>query len=109
MQRVIPSIGKMFHPMEENLREEFFLALFKGAIHHIPGRAVTGMSVKQDMIDLPYHNQTSRANWMASCVITGHLVAAIRRTAEFLSGYHALFMGEGRDEIFQWQPGNAEK
>ena len=34
-----------------------------------------------------------------SCVITGHLVAVIRGTAEFRSGYHSLLMGEGWAEI----------
>ena len=36
---------------------------------------------------------------MASCVITGHLVAALRGTAEFRSGDRALLMEEGREEI----------
>ena len=41
-------------------------------------------------------------NWMASCVITGHLVIVLRGTAEFRSWDHALLMGGGRDDI-QWQ------
>ena len=36
---------------------------------------------------------------MASCVITGHLVAALCRTAEFRSGDYALLMGKGREKI----------
>ena len=39
---------------------------------------------------------------MLSCIITWHLVAALRGTAKFKSGYHALMMREGREEI-QWQ------
>ena len=38
---------------------------------------------------------------MAACVITGHLIAALRGTAEFQSGNHALFVGEGGDAIYQ--------
>ena len=34
---------------------------------------------------------------MASCVITGHLVAALLRTDEFRSGDHALLMGKGEE------------
>ena len=36
---------------------------------------------------------------MTSCVVTRHLVAALHKMVEFWSGYHALLMGEGRDEI----------
>ena len=36
---------------------------------------------------------------MESSVITVHLVVVIYGTAEFRSGYHALVMGEGREEI----------
>ena len=36
---------------------------------------------------------------MALCVTTGHLVADIRGTVEYRSVYHALFMGESRDDI----------
>ena len=34
-----------------------------------------------------------------SCIITGHLVTAVRGTEEFRSGDHSLLMGEGREEI----------
>ena len=36
---------------------------------------------------------------MASCVITGNLVAALGGTVEFRSGDHALFMREDREDI----------
>ena len=39
--------------MEDTLRGAFLLDLFKGATYQIPGRAVTGLPVKQDEIDLP--------------------------------------------------------
>ena len=63
------------------------------------------MSIKQYGIALPDLTHIAGANWTASCVITGRLVAALYGTADFRSGYHALLMGESRDEIFRW---NAE-
>ena len=39
---------------------------------------------------------------MVFYVITGNLIAALRRTDDFWSGDHALWLGEGRDEILRW-------
>ena len=100
MQRVTSNIGTEFQTIEDALRKHFLLYLFKGAIYQIPRRSVTGMPVNQAGISLPYPTETARANWTASCVITGHLVPALHGTAEFRSLYHTLFMGEGRDKIF---------
>ena len=36
---------------------------------------------------------------MASCVITVHLIAALRRTIDYQAGDRSLLMGEVRDEI----------
>ena len=58
------------------------------------------MTIKYARTTLPDPNQTSGANWTVSCIITRHLIAALRRTAEFWSGYYALLIGEGRYEIF---------
>ena len=102
MQRVTPDIGTMFQTIEDALHDTFLPALFKGGISQIPGRAVTGLPVKQAMIALPEPTQTLRAKWMASCVITGHLVSALCGTAEFWSGNHAFFMIEVRDDI-RWK------
>ena len=66
---------------------------------HIPGRKITGMTVKLSGISLPAPTRIAGANWTASYVITGHLVAALRWTAEFWLGNHSLLMGEGREEI----------
>ena len=54
------------------------------------------MPVKQDTISLSKPTRTAGGNWTASCIITGHLVMALRRTAEFRSGDHTLLMEEGR-------------
>ena len=46
---------------------------------------------------------------MTSCIITGYLIAALRGTAEFRSGDHALLMVGGRDEIQRWHAEEADK
>ena len=45
---------------------------------------------------------------MTSCVLTGYLVAELHGNVEFSLGYHALLMGEGREEIC-WQNVEAEE
>ena len=90
-----------FHPVEDEMINTLLPALFKGAISQIPGRSVNSLPVKQAGITLPSPTQTAGANWKVSCVITGHLIAALHGTAEFRSGDHYLFLGEDRDEIYQ--------
>ena len=68
-------------------------------MEQIPGRAITGLTVKQSGIALSDPTWTVGGNWTASCVIPGHLVAALHGTAEFRSGNHALLMGKGREDI----------
>ena len=99
MQRITPDIGTAFQLVEEELRNQFLPALFKGGASYISRRAVTVLPVKQAGIALPDPTHTTGSNWAASCVITGHLVAALRGTGEFWSGDHALLIREGRDKI----------
>ena len=101
VQRVTSGIGVAFQAVEDELRDSFLMSLFQGDTYQIPGRAITGLPANQAWIALPDPTQTAGANWTTSCVITGYLVAALRKTAEFMSGYHALLMGEGRAEIQQ--------
>ena len=56
------------------------------------------MPVNQSGIELPNLTNTTGYNWTSSYVITGHLVAALRRTSEFRLGGHVLLMGEVREE-----------
>ena len=99
VQCVTLYIGTMFQTMEDVLLEAFLPDLFKVATYQIPGRVITGMPVKQDSIAILDPNQNTGSNWTKSCVITRHLVAALRGTAESRSGDHALLMVGGRDEI----------
>ena len=74
----------------------------------IPGRAITGLPVKQARIALPDPTWTAGENWTVSYVITWHLIAALRRMAEFRLGNHALLRGEGREKI-RWRHSDEEE
>ena len=78
VQKVTSAIVNAFSPLEKALRETFVTALFKGLGDGVPGRGVTLLSVKQAGLALPDPTQTYPENWMASCVITGQLVGALR-------------------------------
>ena len=101
VQHVTPGIGMDFKPVEDELRVTFLPDLFQEDTSQILRRAITGMPFKQAGIALPNPIKTSRDNCIASYVITGHLVAALGRTAEFRLGDNSFFMREGREEIQQ--------
>ena len=82
VQRVTPGISDAFSPAEKALRETFVMALFEGLGEGAPERGVTRLLVKQAGLSLPDPTQTAPENWMASYVITGHLVTAIRGQVE---------------------------
>ena len=108
MYRVTLYIGPEFHPVEDEIRDGFLLSLFKGATYQILGREVTGFPVNQAEIALIDPTQTAGDNWTASCVITGHLVAALHVMDKFWSGDHPPLMQEVRDEIRQQHAKAAE-
>ena len=78
VDRVTPGVGDAFDPVEEALREIFVPALYKGLREGVPEREITRLPVKQAGLALPDPTQTAPDNWTSSCVITGHLVAALR-------------------------------
>ena len=88
MQRATPGIGDAFGPVETALKETFVLALFEGLGDSISERGVTHLPVKQAGLDLPDPSQTAPENCTESCVITGHLVSALRGQVEFRTEYH---------------------
>ena len=69
--------------MEEALRETFLPDLFQGLGEGTPGIRVTNLPVKHAGMDLPDPRETAPENWTMSCIITGHLVAALRGQEEF--------------------------
>ena len=55
-------LGMAFQVVEDALRNFFLTDLFQGAMAHIPGRAITGLTVKQAGIALPDPTRTAGAN-----------------------------------------------
>ena len=88
MQQATPGIGNAFRPVETALKESFVPALFEGLGDGVPEPGATRLPSKQAGLDLPYPSQTAPENWTASCVITGHLVAALRGQVGFRTADH---------------------
>ena len=89
MSWVTPVIGDAFGPVEQELRETFIPALFQVLEKITPGRGVTLLPVKQGVLSLHDTTKTASENWTASCVITGHLVAALRVQEELQTADHS--------------------
>ena len=60
---------------------------------------VTRLPVKQAGLALADPSHTAPENWTASCVITGHLVAALRGQVEFQKADHSACLREGRTAV----------
>ena len=99
VQRVTPGVGEYFGPVEDALKETFVTALFKGLREGVPERGVTRLPIKQARLALSGPSQTAPANWTASYVITGHLVAALRVQVEFRTTDHLACLWEGRTAV----------
>ena len=74
--------------METALKETFVPALFEGLREGVPERGVTHLPVKQAVLALPDPSQTAPENWIASCIITVHVVAALWGQVEFRTADH---------------------
>ena len=99
MQRVTSGIGNTFGPVEEKTAKEFLPALFEGAGDGAQGREITRLPVKQAGMDIPDPTLTAPENWQASCVITGHLVSALRGQVPFRTADHAAYLWDGRAAV----------
>ena len=99
VQRVTPGVSNSFGPVETALKETFVPALFEGLREGVPERGVTGLPIKQVGLALPDPSQTASENWTASCVITGHLVAALRVQVEFRTADQSACLREGRTTV----------
>ena len=82
-------MGDAFVPVEEALWENFLTDLFQGLEEGVSGIGVTCLPVKKAGLALPDPKNTAPENWTASCVITGHLVAALKGQVEFRTADHS--------------------
>ena len=99
MQRVTPGIRDAFGPVEEEIKTAFIPKLFHGVGDGAPGRAITRLPVKQAGLALPDPTRTAPENWQASCVITGHLVSALRGKVTFRTADHAACLWDVRAAV----------
>ena len=109
MQRVTPGIGDAISPLETALKETFIPALFEGLDGGVPEQGVTRLPVKQAGLALPDPSHTAPENWTASCVISGHLVAALRGQVEFRTEDHSACLREGQTAVWQIGQRQAEE
>ena len=109
MKRVTPGVGYAFGLVEEALKEISVLALYEGLREGVPEQGITRLPVKQAGLALPDPTQTAPENWTASCVITGHLVAALRDQVEFRTAEHLDCLREGRAAVRRRGQSRAEE
>ena len=81
------------------MRETFVPDLFEGLGEGALERGVLRLPVKQAGLDLPDPTLAAPENWMASFVLTGHLVAALRVQVEFRTADHSACLWEGRTAV----------
>ena len=99
MQRVTPGVGDVFGPVDEALKDIFVPALYEVLREGVPDRGITRLPVKQAGLALPDPTQTAPENWTASCVVTVHLVAALRSQLELRTADHLACLREGRTAV----------
>ena len=99
MQQVTPGIGDAFGQVEEEIKTAFILELFHSVVDGAPGRAITRLSVNQAGLALPDPTRKAPDNWKAYCVITGHLVSALRGQVTLRTADHAACLRDGRAAV----------
>ena len=96
MHRVTLGIGDVFGPVVEDIATAFLPALFEVVGDGALGRTISRLPVKQAGLALPAPTRTATDNWQAFCVITGHLMSALRGQVPFQTADHADCLLYGR-------------
>ena len=78
MQRTTQGLGENFRPTEKAPWEEFYPDLFPGAESQFTSHSIMEFTVKHSGLKIPNPTMTTQGNFKSSCVVTGHLVAALR-------------------------------
>ena len=71
------------------------MVLLQGLGEGTPERGITRLPVKQAVLEIPDSMKKAPENWMASCVVTGHLVAFLRVQEYFRTADHSACLREG--------------
>ena len=72
--------------------------VLKGRLNWV-GQGQARLPVKQAGLALPDSVQTAPENWTASCVIIGHLVAALKGQVVFRTADHSACLWKGRTAV----------
>ena len=96
LQRVTRGTSAAFADVETALREKFLPALFGEDEIDANRRELACNPVRWAGLALPDPTTSATSNWTASCVIVGHLVAALRGRSEFLPADHKAVMSAGK-------------
>ena len=82
--------------VEEEIKTAFIPEIFHGVGDGAPGREITCLPVKQAGLALTDSTRLAHDNWKAYCVITGHLVSALRGQVTFRTADHAACLWNRR-------------
>ena len=96
VQSITSVIGESFFLIEDYLHQSLLPDLLRGKKSKVPLWGVTYLPVNQAELAIPNPNMYALEKWVSSCVITGHLIAAIWVKKEFNTRYHTLILREGR-------------
>ena len=88
--------------MEEEIATAFLPELFNGVGDREPGMAINRLLMNQAGLALPDLTRTAPDKRQASCVITGHLVSALRGQVKFRTADHAACLRDGRAAV-RWK------
>ena len=109
LQRVTPGVCDAFGLVHKALMETFLPDLFYGLVQGAPERGVPHLAVKQAGLAITDLTLTAPENWTASCVITVHLVVALRGQVEFQTADHSACLQEGYTAVWRRSPQWAEE
>jgi hypothetical protein len=99
LQRMTDGISTEFESVESSLKNDFLPALLGQSKIGQPMRDLLALPVKHAGIAIPNPTTSARGNFMASTVVCGHLVAALRERVQFNRAEHKSVIKEGRAAI----------
>eukprot|EP00978_Attheya_sp_CCMP212_P005533 scaffold12431_cov57-Attheya_sp.AAC.8 len=99
LQRVTDGISTEFESVKSSLKDDFLPGLLGQSKIGQPLRDLLALPVKHTGIAIPNPTTSAGGNFMASTVVCGHLVAALRERVQFNGVEHKSVIKEGRAAI----------